>query len=444
MSEDNEMDVFRKRREAFARGLVDGVAIIPAAVHARRNADSEYEYRQDSDFHYLTGFDEPEAVLVIAPARSGERMVLFVRPKNRTQEMWSGRRAGVEGAVATYGADAAYPIDELDTRLPDYLVGASTIYYELGRDDRFDRRVHDALATARTNVRRAGRAPHAFNSPGTVLHELRVLKAPEEIASMRRAGTITGAGFDSGMRMTRPGIWEYELQAAIEHRYRVEGALRLAYTSIVAGGDNATILHYNSNDRQLRDHELVLVDSGCEYETYASDVTRTWPVNGRFSPEQRAIYEIVLAAQKAGIERVRAGTPYDAFHDAAVRVLVEGLIDLRVLEGTVDEALETESYKEYYPHRTGHYLGLDVHDVGRYRNADDTPRVLEPGMVVTVEPGLYFQRDHECDPRFSGIGVRIEDDVLCTTGTPDVLTQAIPREVEALEAVVGSDALART
>jgi Xaa-Pro aminopeptidase len=443
MNQEQRIDVFRERREEFSRKLADGVAIVPAAVHARRNADSEYAYRQDSDFHYLTGFGEPEAVLVLAPNHATERTVLFVRPHDRTQEIWTGRRAGVEGAVAAYGADAAYPIDELDKRLPQYLVGASAIYYGLGRDERFDRRVFEALAAARTSVRRAGRAPHTFVEPGTILHEMRVIKRPEELALMRRAAAITGAGFDAGMRATRPGLWEYELQAAIEHRYRVEGAFHLAYTSIVAGGDNATILHYNTNDQRLHDGDLVLVDSGSEYETYASDVTRTWPVNGHFSAEQRAIYDIVLAAQKAGIARVRAGTSYEAFHDAAVRVLIEGLIGLGLLEGSVDESLETGSYKEYYPHRTGHYLGLDVHDVGRYRDADDAPRTLERGMVVTVEPGIYVQRDHECDPRWSGIGVRIEDDILCTDGEPEILTAAIPREADAIEALVGTDALTR-
>jgi len=443
MNPKQQSDVFRERRDEFARRLNDGVAIIPAAVHARRSADSEYAYRQDSDFHYLTGFGEPEAVLVLAPNRTTERAVLFVRPRDRTQEIWTGKRAGVEGAVAAYGADAAYPIDELDKRLPQYLVGASAIYYGLGRDERFDRRVLEALAAARTTVRRAGRAPHAFIEPGTILHEMRVIKRPEELALMRRAAAITGAGFDAGMRATRPGLGEYELQAAIEHRYRVEGSSDVAYTSIVAGGDNATILHYNTNDQQLRDGDLVLVDSGCEYETYASDVTRTWPVNGRFSAEQRAIYDIVLAAQNAGIKRVRAGTSYEAFHDAAVGVLIDGLIGIGLLEGSADEALETGSYKEFYPHRTGHYLGLDVHDVGRYRDADDTSRKLERGMVVTVEPGIYVQRDHECDPRWSGIGVRIEDDVLCTDGDPEILTAAIPREVDALEAIVGTDALTR-
>lgn len=437
------MDVYRGRRDEFARQLSDGVAIVPAAVHAQRSADSEYAYRQDSDFHYLTGFGEPEAVLVLAPNHASERTVLFVRPRDRTQEIWTGRRAGVEGAVAAYGADAAYPIDELDKRLPEYLVGAATIYYALGRDERFDRRVLAALAAARTSVRRAGRAPHAFVEPGTILHEMRVVKRPEELALMRRAAAITGAGFDAGMRITRPGLWEYELQAAIEHRFRTEGSSSVAYTSIVAGGDNATILHYNTNDRQLADGDLVLVDAGSEYRTYASDVTRTWPVNGRFSAEQRAIYDIVLAAQKAGIERVRAGTAYEAFHDAAVRVLIEGLLDVGLLAETVDQALESGSYREFYPHRTGHYLGLDVHHVRRYRNADDSSRLLESGMVVTVEPGIYVQRDRECDARWSGIGVRIEDDVLCTAGDPEILTAAIPREAGALEALVGTDALTR-
>lgn len=437
------MTPFSERRAEFVRRIGDAVAIIPAAAHLLRNNDSEYEYRQNSDFYYLTGLKEPEAVLVLAPRRESERAVMFIRPRDRLQEIWSGRRAGVEGAVDVYGVDAAYPVEEIDKRLPDYLVGAPALYYALGNDDRFDRRVLDGVATARRRVRRGGCAPSSFVEPGTILHEMRLRKSPEEIALMRRAGSISRSGHEAGMRVTRPGLWEYELEAEIEQRYRMGGALDVAYPSIVAGGVNATTLHYNTNREQLRDGELVLVDSGCEYEMYASDVTRTWPVNGRFSAEQRAIYDIVLAAQKAGIAHVRPGRPFDAFHEAALRVLVEGLVELRLLERTVDEALEKESYKEYYPHRTGHWLGLDVHDVGASHAADATPRALEPGMVVTVEPGLYVQPDHDCDPRFRGIGVRIEDDVLCAESGPDVLTAGIPKEIADLESIVGSDAIAR-
>ncbi len=437
------MKEFRDRRAAFARKIAGGVAVVPAAPHALRNADGEYEYRQDSDLYYLSGFREAESVLVLAPHHETEKAVLFVRPHDRLQEIWTGRRAGVEGAVADYGFDAAYPIAELDERLPDYLIGADTIYYELGRDERFDRRMLAALAAARTKTRRVGRAPHAFVEPGTIVHEMRLRKSPGEIELMRRGAEATRVGFDAGMRATRPGMWEYELEALIEQHYRMAGSAHDAYPSIVAGGANATILHYNTNRDQLRDGDLVLVDSGAEYELYATDVTRTWPVNGRFSAEQRAIYDVVLAAQKAGIEQVRPGKPYDAFHEAALRVLIEGLIDLRLLEGSLDEIVEKETYKDYYPHRTGHYLGLDTHDVGRYRNDDDKPRLLEPGMVVTVEPGLYVQPDLTCDERFLGIGVRIEDDVLVTSNEPDVLTRGIPKEVADLEALVGADAVAK-
>jgi Xaa-Pro aminopeptidase len=434
---------FSERRAEFARRIGDAAAIVPAAAHALRNSDSEYEYRQNSDFYYLTGLKEPEAVLVLAPQRESERAVMFIRPHDRLQEIWNGRRAGVEGAVSVYGIEAAYPIDEIDKRLPDYLVGTSTLYYGLGNDDRFDRRVLDAVASARRRVRRGGRAPVSFVEPGTILHEMRLRKSPDEIGLMRRAASISRSGHETGMRVTRPGLWEYELEAEIEQRYRMGGALDVAYPSIVAGGENATTLHYNTNRDCLRDGQLVLVDSGCEYEMYASDVTRTWPVNGRFTPEQRAIYDVVLAAQKEGIAQVRPGRSFDAFHEAALRVLVEGLVELRLLDGTVDEALEKQSYKEYYPHRTGHWLGLDVHDVGASHDGSSTPRALEPGMVVTVEPGLYVQPDHECDPRFRGIGVRIEDDVLCTAGDPDVLTDGIPKEVADLESIVGSDAIVR-
>jgi Xaa-Pro aminopeptidase len=339
------MQPFSDRREAFAARLEGAAAILPAAPVALRNGDSEYEYRQDSDFYYLTGFGEPEAVLVIAPAHPTEHYVLFVRPRDRAQEIWTGRRAGVEGAVSTYGFDAAYPIAELDQRLPGYLAGASTLYYGLGADERFDRRVLGALDAARTNARRGGRAPHTLVEPGTLLHEMRVIKRPEELELMRKAAAATRTGFDAGMRITRPGLWEYQLEAAIEAGYRAEGAVQVAYTSIVAGGDNATILHYSENVAMLRDGDLVLVDSGSEYGLYATDVTRTWPVNGRFSAEQRAVYEIVLAAQRAGIREVYAGNRYDAFHDAAVRVLVDGLIDIGLLEGPAEPALESGSYR---------------------------------------------------------------------------------------------------
>jgi Xaa-Pro aminopeptidase len=411
--------------------------IVPAARHAVRNSDCEYAYRQDSDFFYLTGFTEPEAVLVIAGGRN-PRDVLFLRPHDRKKELWTGKRLGVESAVTQLDIDAAHEIGKLDEQLADFFVGSRNLYYELGINEEFDRRVHSAVREAHHRTRRGGVAPTTFISPTTVISEMRLHKSQSELETMRRAAAITKAGHEAGMRSTRPGIREYELKAGIEHEYRVRGAHDVAYLSIVASGDNALVLHYVDNSDELRDGQLVLVDSGCEVDSYASDVTRTWPVNGKFSTEQRAIYELVLAAQKAAIDCVRPGLSFNAAHERATRVLAAGLIELGLLKGSIEEAIESKSIEAFYPHRTGHWLGLDVHDVGSYLNDGEGYRILEPGMVVTVEPGLYIQRDLDVDERFKGIGVRIEDDIHCTDGDPEILTIDIPKQVAELEAIVGS------
>ena len=438
------MSAFADRRAAVLSRLEDGVMIVPAATHALRNNDTEYEYRQSSDFYYLTGFTEPEALLVLAPHRTGEAATLFLRPRNRDREIWDGRRLGVESAPAVLGVDAAYPIDELAQRLPEALAGAHRAFVQLGEDERFDRTFFAALNAARTKTRRTGFAPDTFVEPSTILHEMRLIKDAGEIDAMRRAAAVTRLGHIAGMRATHPGLAEFELEAVIEHAYHANGAQDVAYPSIVAGGDNATILHYNTNRAVLRAGELVLVDSAAELDLYASDVTRTWPVDGRFTAEQRAIYEIVLAAQKAAIAEVRPGAHVRSAHEVALRVLTAGLIDIGLLRGGVDEALETEAYKPFYMHGTGHWIGLDVHDVGSYTLRDgETKRPLEPGMVVTVEPGLYINRDLDVDERFKGIGVRIEDDVLCGPNGPDVLSEGIPKEIAEVEEIVGSGALAR-
>jgi len=433
------MSIYRKRRDAVAEKLGEAIAIVPAAIHHIRNHDAEYEYRQNSDFYYLTGFTEPEAVLIIAPG-SEQRDTLFLRRRDREMEIWTGKRLGVENAPAALEVDAAFGIDELDDKLGDMLVGRERLAYSFGRDEAFDRNVHAAVAAARHTVRRGGKAPLEFFEPGTIVHEMRLRKSPEEIEVMRKAGAITRLGHIAGMRATHPGMWEYELEAVIEYAYMRNGAQSTAYTSIVAGGANATILHYNTNREQLRDGALVLIDSAAELDIYASDVTRTWPVNGRFTAEQRAIYEIVLAAQKAGIEEVRPGKTFRAYHDAAVRVLSEGLIDIGLLSGPLDDVIQNETYRDFYPHNTGHWIGLDVHDVGRYRDHADQWRKLEPGMVMTVEPGLYVQMDLNVPERFKGIGVRIEDDILCTASGPENLTPAIPKEIDEIESLVGADA----
>jgi Xaa-Pro aminopeptidase len=427
---------FQQRRARLAERIGTGIAILPAAIERLRNADTVYEFRQDSDFYYLTGFDEPDAVLIVAPQRTAERVILFLRPRDRSKEIWDGKRLGVEAAVDALGVDAAHAIEELDEKLPELLVGHETLYYAIGRDEAFDRRILGALDRARYQVRRGGKAPLQIVEPGAILHEMRLHKDAGEIETMRRAAAITSLGHIAAMQATRPGKHEYELEAVLEYTYHLHGAQALAYPSIVAGGDNATILHYNTNRDVLHDGTLVLVDSAAELDYYASDVTRTWPVSGRFSPEQRAVYEIVLRAQKAAIEEVRPGKPFDAYHKTALRVLCEGLIDLGILQGSVDDALEHETYKDFYMHRTGHYIGLDVHDVGRYLAEDDSSRVLEPGMVMTVEPGLYFHRDVACDERFKGIGVRIEDDILCSENGPVNLSPDVPKELADVEATV--------
>lgn len=431
------MNVYERRRAAFADSMQEAVAIVPAAHHAVRNADTEYEYRQNSDFYYLTGFSEPEAVLVITPGRE-PRDTLFLRPRDRSMEIWTGRRVGVDGATDELGMQAARPIGDLEANLHEYLLGASSLFYGVGHDAATDRIVFAAVDRARHAVRRGGTAPNGYVEPGTVLHEMRLFKSEDEIALMRRAAEATHAGHVAGMRATRDGLYEYELEATIEYRYRMAGARDVAYPSIVAGGKNACTLHYHSNRDVLRDGDLVLVDSGAEFDAYACDVTRTWPVGGRFSPEQRALYEIVLRAQLAGIDEVRPGRPFVAYHDAAVRVLTEGLIDLGLVTGSLDGAIESNAYADFYPHRTGHWLGLDVHDAGRYRDGE-AYRALRPGMVMTVEPGLYIQPDLDCDERFKGIGIRIEDDILCTSGEPENLTSSIPKTVAEIEAVVGAD-----
>lgn len=435
------MGIFRRRRDALAEKLGNAIAIVPAAVHHLRNNDAEYEYRQHSDFYYLTGFNEPEAVLVMAPGRD-QRDTLFLRRRDREQEIWTGKRLGVEAAPSTLEMDAAFAIEEFDEKLGPMLVGFERLAYAFGRDEAFDRRVHAALAAARHAVRRGGKAPLEFVEPGTILHEMRLRKSDQELELMRRAGAITRKGHIAGMRATHPGMWEYELEAVIEYAYRMDGSPANAYSSIVAGGVNATILHYNSNREVLADGALVLVDSAAEFELYASDVTRTWPVDGRFSAEQRAIYEIVLAAQKAAIEEVRPGKAFRAYHETALRVLCEGLLAIGLLKGNIDDVIANESYRDFYPHNTGHWLGLDVHDVGRYRDSGDSWRTLEPGMVMTVEPGIYVQQDLHVDDRWKGIGVRIEDDILCTAGAPENLTPGIPKEIDELESIVGADAKA--
>ena len=428
------MTPYAERRERVLSALGDGVAVIPSAQIVLRNNDTEFEFRQDSDFFYLTGFDEPDAVLVLAPQHE-QRVSLFLRERDRTMETWNGHRVGVERAPETLGVDAAHAIGDLAKSLPPYLYGARTLYYNGNGFARSE--IAAAIESAREHNRRSGRTPDSVVDPSAILHGMRVFKRPEEIATMRRAGVITAKAHVSAMRLTQPGLREYDIQAVLEYEFRRGGAQRTAYQSIVAAGDNATILHYRENRDEMRDGQLLLVDAGCELDYYSSDVTRTWPVNGRFSPEQRAIYEIVLAAQHAAIAEVRPGNSQRAFHDAAVKVITQGLIDLGILTGSADEVIEKELYKEYYMHGTGHWLGMDTHDVGRYRDEHDNPLTLMPGMVTTVEPGIYIARDAKCDAKWHGIGVRIEDDLLVTNDGHENLTEDAPKTIADIEEFVG-------
>ena len=469
-----DLTPFTERRRRFTEAIGDALAIVPAAREVARNADTGFEFRQDSDFYFLTGFDEPDAVALIDPAHAKERFVLFVRPRDREMEIWNGRRAGVEGAVATYGADAAYPVDQLDAVLREHAIDRSALVYRLG-NPHHDARVTRLLGEMRGVRARGFTTPARVDDPGPILHELRLRRGPEELARQRRACEISRDAHIEAMRFARPGRHEYEVQAAIEFVFRKGGSPRNAYPSIVASGPNACILHYMENTRRMEDGDLLLIDAGCEWGYHAADITRTFPVNGRFTAPQRRIYEIVLRAQLAAIAAARPGVPYEAMHEAARRALVEGLVELRLLPRGVDESLAMHHYREFYMHGTGHWLGMDVHDVGAYRVRRQS-RPLEPGMVVTVEPGLYFDPEresvtfhlreyseeemwerrfrlgmaaakkiededkaraetvvHPVPAEYRGIGVRIEDDVLITENGHEILTAGTPKTVDEVE-----------
>ncbi len=425
------------RRRALEAMDPDGVMLLFGARHRLRNADAEYPYRQHSDVFYLSGWRDPDVVLVLRPGAEAPA-VMFVQPRDPEREVWTGWRPGPEGAVQSFGADEAHPISELDERLPGLLTGRRVLYYEALIDAERDAQVRGALARARRPARAGHRPlPRSIVHPGEVLHELRLHKSEAELALLRRAAAITAEAHLAAMAMTRPGVREYELEAEINYTFRRLGGEGPGYGSIVGGGHNACVLHYVANRDILVDGDLVLVDAGCEYALYTADVTRTWPVSGRFSPAQRALYELVLAAQRAAIDAARPGSPFEGVHRAAVAVLAEGLIRLGLLEGSPEQVIEEETYRRYYMHNTSHWLGLDVHDVGDY-SRDGASRILEPGMVLTVEPGLYIDPEDEQAPEiYRGIGIRIEDDVLVTAGDPEVLTAAIPSAVADVEAAVG-------
>ncbi|HEX4475733.1 MAG TPA: aminopeptidase P N-terminal domain-containing protein [Polyangiaceae bacterium] len=429
--------IYAARRARALELIGPGVLVIFSAPQAIRNNDVEHEYRQDSDFYYLTGFDEPESVLVLSTVHP-ERYALFVRPRDPEREVWDGARAGVDGAKSEFGAKAAYPIVELAEKLPDWLENAERLFYRIGRDRAADERVLDAIDRTRPRSRRGASYPTEIIDPATVIHELRRLKEATEIELMQRAIDITRDAHLAAMALARPGMYEYEVEAVLRSEFRRQGAERPAYGPIVGSGPNATVLHYVKNDRKMADGDLLLIDAGSEYGYYAADVTRTFPVSGRFTPPQRAIYEIVLRAQEASIAESKPEKTLDDVHQASVRVIAEGLVALGIVKGPVDAAISEERYKRYFMHKTSHYLGMDVHDVGRYFVAGKH-RPLEPGVVLTVEPGIYVStHDQEAPPEYRGIGVRIEDDVLVTPEGRRVLSDSIPKRVADVELACGS------
>lgn len=437
----------RRRRLLDTLGK-EAIAVVPSGSLKVRNRDAEYPFRQDSDFHYLTGFNEPDAVAVFAPGREQGEYVLFCRAKNPKEERWTGLRAGIEGAKHWHGADDAHPISDLDKLMPELLIGRDQVHYDLGVHTHFDQKIIRWINQLRAKARQGVRAPHSVVMLDRLVHEMRLIKSPAEIAVMRYAAQVAARAHTRAMQVCKPGMYEYEIEAEILHTFRQHG-MATAYTSIVGGGKNACILHYIDNRDVLRDGDLLLIDAGAEHDCYASDITRTFPINGKFSPEQRALYQLVLDAQKAAIAAAIPGNHWDQPHQVAVKVLAQGLLDLGILQGTLEEVLRKpevtadepqpeEPYRQFYMHKTGHWLGMDVHDVGDYKTGtgDDEWRVLQPGMVLTVEPGLYIAEAENVDPRWWNIGIRIEDDVLITAEGNEVLTRDVVKEIADIEALM--------
>jgi Xaa-Pro aminopeptidase len=425
---------FRKRRAKLAKTLGAGIVVLPTAPERTRNADSHYDYRWDSGFYYLTGFREPEAVLVMVLG-DAPRTLLFCREKNLEREIWDGYRYGPETAKEMFAFDEAHPYAELDARLPDLLANQDILHTPVGADPAWDLRVAGWLNSVRSRVRSGVTAPAQIRDVRADVNDMRLFKDETEVAVMRRAGEISSAAHARAMRIAKPGMREYQLEAELIHEFMRNGARQQAYGAIVAAGANACVLHYRENDAELRKGDLMLIDAGCELDSYASDITRTFPIAGRFSPVQKDVYELVLASQEAAIKAVKPGADFIDYHDAATRVLVEGLIDLKLCKGTVEQVLEDGSYKQFYMHRTGHWLGLDVHDAGDYMQKGKW-RKLKPGMVLTVEPGLYIRPADNVPKAFWNIGIRIEDDVLVTAKGRDVLTAECPKRVKDVEDTV--------
>lgn len=428
---------FKRRRRQLMRMMGPGsIAILPSAPISVRNRDADYPYRPDSDFHYLTGFPEPEAVAVLIPGRKQAEYVLFCRERDREKETWNGLRAGQEGACEIYAADDSFPIGDLNDILPRMIEQSERVFYAMGCNHELDKQMSEWISTIRNQGRSGVHGPIEFVALDHYLHDMRLYKSRSEIAAMRRAAKISAKAHKRAMQYCRPGLMEWQVEAELVHECAKNGGRYQAYTPIVGGGANGCILHYVENSAELQSGDLLLIDAGCEYDYYASDITRTFPVNGRFSPEQRALYELVLKSQAAAIEKVRPGNHWNDPHDAVVKVITKGLVELGILKGRVSTLIRNEAYKRFYMHRAGHWLGMDVHDVGDYK-IDGKWRLLEPGMVLTVEPGIYIPAGAKgVAKKWWNIGIRIEDDLLVTKDGHDLLSKDIPKTVAAIEALM--------
>jgi Xaa-Pro aminopeptidase len=432
----SKKEFLRRRKTLMEQMEPNSIAILPAASEKSRSRDTDYLFRQDSDFFYLTGFPEPEAVVVLLPGREHGEFVLFCREKDREREIWDGYRAGPEGAVADYKADDAFPIDDIDDILPGLIEGRERVYYAMGKDADFDHQVMSWVNAIRAKVRSGATPPGEFLDLDHFLHDMRLYKSAAEIKIMREAGEISARAHARAMRFCKSGAFEYQLEGEILHEFAMSGARFAAYSTIVGGGDNACVLHYIDNNQKLKNGDLVLIDAGCELHHYAADITRTFPVSGTFSKEQKALYELTLKAQEAALAEIKPDNHWNDPHEASVRIITEGLVELGLLRGDVDELIENEDYKEFYMHRIGHWLGMDVHDVGDYKVGGEW-RVLEPGMCMTVEPGIYVAPDNlNVEAKWRGIGIRIEDDVLITKEGCEVLTSGVPKTVAEIEALM--------
>ena len=428
---------FPKRRKRLMDMMGnENIAIIPTAPVYIRNRDVEFPFRPDSDFYYLTGYAEPEAVVVLIPDRHHGEFILFCRENDPVMETWNGRRAGLEGATEIYAADDAFPIDDLDEILPGLLEDRDRIFYTMGDNSSFDQRVLKWVNEVRSRARTGVNAPDEFISLTHILHDMRLYKSRSEIAAMRKAAKISAAAHKRAMQVCQPGLMEYQIEAELVYEFTQRGARASAYPSIVGGGENSCILHYTENSAELQDGDVLLIDAGSEYDGYASDITRTFPINGKFTAAQREIYEVVLNAQLAAIEQVQPGNHWNDPHDAAVQVMTKGLVELGILTGKVKQLIKDQEYSKYFMHRTGHWIGMDVHDVGDYK-LDGEWRLLEPGMVMTIEPGLYFPTETKgLAKKWWNIGVRIEDDVVVTKDGHDVLSKGAPKTIDEIEALM--------